>query len=474
MPDGGRLISYQDGATAAVSVVEDAAGVRRLRIDNRQQEGSSASGVADARQAFLPLLLHPAPQRALFLGLGTGVTASAAAEDSTVQVDVAELLPEVIRAAAYFTPGAGGAAPDPALNPGPPPGWRAVTADARRFVRAAGPAYDVIVADNVHPARSGTGALYTVQHFQAVRARLAAGGVFCQWLPLHQLDLDTLRSIVQSFRAVYPGGWAMLATHSLDTPVLGLVARLGHRPGTAADSVADATRFNLGQLRQRVAGSALAPRLADVGLADEWALLGGFVAGPSALAQFAGAAPPNTDDRPVVAYRAPRITYAPDSAPRDRLLALLGQLKIDPAELVATVEPAKPVGPVEPVEPVGPVKPAEPIAPAEPGPEPGPAAAEPQRLAAYWAARDAFIAAGHGVRPSANAQAMLAQVQAPLLRVLHISPDFRPAYDPLLRLALALGRTDPAGARALLAALVLAQPARPEAAAALGQLLPAH
>ena len=442
-------------------MVEDAAGVRRLRIDNRQQEGSSASGVADARQAFLPLLLHPAPQRALFLGLGTGVTASAAAEDSTVQVDVAELLPEVIRAAAYFTPGAGGAAPDPALNPGPPPGWRAITADARRFVRAAGPAYDVIVADNVHPARSGTGALYTVQHFQAVRARLAAGGVFCQWLPLHQLDLDTLRSIVQSFRAVYPGGWAMLATHSLDTPVLGLVARLGHRPGTAADTVADATRFNLGQLRQRVAGSALAPRLADVGLADEWALLGGFVAGPSALAQFAGAAPPNTDDRPVVAYRAPRITYAPDSAPRDRLLALLGQLKIDPAELVAPIAPVKPAQLVEPVTPAAPA-------------EPGPAADAPQRLAAYWAARSAFIAAGHGVRPSADAQAMLAQVQAPLLRVLHISPDFRPAYDPLLRLAQALGRTDPAGARALLAALVLAQPARPEAAAALGQLLPAH
>ena len=470
VPDGGHLISYQEGAMAAVSVVEDAAGVRRLRIDNRQQEGSSASWVADARQAYLPLLLHPAPQRVLFLGLGTGVTASAAADDAGLHVDVAELLPEVINAAAHFTPGiAGGAAGarlnarvpsgvqsgmqsgvqsgaqsgvqpafqtsvqpgvQPGVRPGMQPGLHAFTADARRFVRAAGPAYDVIVSDNFHPARSGSGALYTVQHFRAVRARLAAGGVFCQWLPLHQLDIDTLRSIVQSFRAVYPGGWALLATHSLDTPVLGLVARVG------ADAGTDSTRFHLDALRQRLARSALAPRLADVGLTDTLALLGGFVAGPAALAQFAGSAPPNTDDRPVVAYRAPRITYAPDSAPRDRLLALLGQLKIDPAELV----------------------------------EPGPDGDASRRLAAYWAARDAFIAAGHGVRPSADAQAMLAQVQGPLLRVLRTSPDFRPAYDPLLRLAVALGRSDAAGARALLAALVQAQPARPEAAAALGQI----
>ena len=66
-------------------------------------------------------------------------------------------------------------------------------------MRASERSYDVIVSDNFHPARSGSGALYTVEHFEAVRARLDAGGVFCQWLPLHQLDLETLRSIVRSF-----------------------------------------------------------------------------------------------------------------------------------------------------------------------------------------------------------------------------------------------------------------------------------
>ncbi|MBC8057706.1 MAG: fused MFS/spermidine synthase, partial [Rhizobiales bacterium] len=418
LPEGAKVVSYREGAMAAVSVVEDASGVSRLRIDNRQQEGSSASLLADARQALLPLLLHPAPQRALFLGLGTGVTASSAAEDPTLQVDAVELLPEVIDASAHFTRVFSGGAPNPRLH--------LIAADARRFVRSSDARYDLIVSDNFHPARSGSGALYTVEHFQAVQARLAEEGLFCQWLPLHQLDLATLRSIVRTFIAVYPGGSAMLATNSLETPVLGLVAR------------EDGGRFQLNRLRARLATNTLPQRLADFGIADEFALLGGFVAGPQALARFAGSADLNTDDRPIVTYIAPRITYAPDSLPRDRLLTLLGELALDPAELV------------------------------DAGRETG----WPPRLAAYWRARDRFIEAGRTVRGSNDVRAMLAEVREPLLEVLRISPEFRPAYDPLLRMAAALGRTDPSAASALLTELIRAQPARPEAAQALQRLSP--
>ncbi|MEO5735724.1 MAG: spermidine synthase, partial [Rubrivivax sp.] len=52
LPEGGRLLDYTEGPTAAVSVVESAEGVRVLRVDNRQQEGSSATAFVDARQAL--------------------------------------------------------------------------------------------------------------------------------------------------------------------------------------------------------------------------------------------------------------------------------------------------------------------------------------------------------------------------------------------------------------------------------------
>jgi spermidine synthase len=65
---------------------------------------------------------------------------------------------------------------------------------------------------------------------------------------------------------------------------------------------------------------------------------------------------------------------------------------------------------------------------------------------------------------------MLAQVREPLLAVLRISPDFRPAYDPLLAMATALAQSDVAGARHLLTALAQIQPARIEAPRAISAL----
>jgi spermidine synthase len=416
VPEGGRVVRLEQGATATVSVVEDASGVARLHIDNHQQEGSSGTLYADARQALLPLLLHPAPRRALFLGLGTGITASAAAQDRSLEVHAVELLPEVIAASASFR--------DAFPEEDAVKRLHVLNADARRFVRTATETYDIIVADNFHPARSGSGALYTVEHFEAVRGRLAPGGLFCQWLPLHQLDLDSLRSIVRAFLAAWPRGWAMLATHSLETPVLGLVARR------------DGERLSVEEVGGRVATLEVPGGVEAFGLGEELAVLGSFVGGPRALTAFAADAPLNTDDRPIVAWRAPRITYDPDSLPRERLIALLRELSIAPSELVDPRSPETQLA----------------------------------RLSAYWRARNLYIEAGQHVVARPDARAMLEQVREPLLAVLRVSADFRPAYDPLLALAVDLGREDVTAARELLAELLRIAPRRNEAAAALAAL----
>lgn len=402
IPAGGRLVSHNEGVMASVSVVEDASGVATLHINNRQQEGSSATLLADARQALLPVLLHRSPKHALFLGLGTGLTASSATLQPSLQVDAIELVPEVIAASAGFVSSYADGADLTRLQ--------TMSADARRFVRTSARQYDVIVADNFHPARSGSASLYTTEHFESVRERLAEDGLFCQWLPLHQLDLGTLRSIVRSYLSVFPRGAALLSTYSLETPTIGLIS---HRNGEP---------FNLGHVRAQLA-TPRAIGLEAFGITDELALLGSFVAGPSALAKFAGNAPLNTDDRPIVAYRAPQIIYSPASMPRDRLIELLHELDITPAELLGDSDRSE----------------------------------WNTRLTAYWTARNRFIEVGRDVRPTSDVGDMLAQVREPLLGVLRLSPDFRPAADPLFRMAQALSQEQPEAARALLTELQQAQ-----------------
>ena len=216
----------------------------------------------------------------------------------------------------------------------------------------------------------------------------------------------------------------MLATNSLETPVLGLIAR--RAPGG----------FDANAIQNRLETASWPNGVAEFGINDALALFGAFVAGPPALARFGRDAPLNTDDRPIVAYIAPRITYSPDSIPRDRLIQLLHELSISSNELFeaqATTDWSA-------------------------------------RLGAYWSARDRYIEAGRNITASADPRRMLEQVREPLLDVLRTSPDFRPAYDPLLRMAVALADTNPDSARTLLNELQRLQPARAEAALALRAL----
>ena len=290
-----------------------------------------------------------------------------------------------------------------------------MAADARRFVRASRERYDVIVADNFHPARSGSGSLYTVEHFRAVRARLAADGVFCQWLPLHQLDLDTLRSIVRSFIAVYPRGYG----DARDEQPGHTGDRAGRAPRRRSDSISQQIRARLASAMSRAARRSSA-------IADELALLGTFIAGPRALATFRR--------RRAAQHRRParssRIALRASSTLRIRCRAIDCWSCCDKCRhrLRASCSRSTDTG-------------------------------WSSRLAAYWSARESFHrsrtrrATDRRCRADAGAGARTA-----LLDVLRISPDFRPAYDPLLRMATALSDRDPAAARALLADLARVQP----------------
>ena len=390
VPAGGRLITYREGVMAAVSVVADADGVARLHINNRVQEGSSASGQVETRLAQIPLVLHPSPRTALFLGYGTGYTANAAALDPRVSVKAVELLPEVIDSAGIFALKQGAPASSSPVG--------TVAADARRYVQSTTDRHDVIVADLFHPARNGAGSLYTVEHFAAVKSRLEPGGLFCQWLALHQMDIETLRSIVAAFIQAYPNALAVLASNSLDTPVVGLISR-PNQPVWQVEAV---------RSRMTEMSPSMSKALKRAKLDDEFAVLGSIIAGPLALKDFVRGATLNTDDRPVVTHRAPWVSYSPQEAPRNRLSMLMQRLATHATDVI--------------------------------GPE---QVADAARLEAYWAARAKYLAFGMAVRPNSDPQVMLKQLYLPLLDMVTISPDFRPAFDPLLALAEAVRETDP-------------------------------
>jgi spermidine synthase len=401
-PKGGAVLATREGPMATASVVDDAAGVRYLEVNGRFRMGGTSSARSDYRQAMLPLLLHPAPHRALFLGVGTGATLVGGARMPGVTARGVELSPEVVELLPWF------ADPSAVVSP------HVVVADARRYVAADADLYDVIVADLFHPALDGSGALYTTEHFASVRKRLAPGGLFCQWLPLYQLDLPSLRAIIRSFLQVYPGASAWLNHYSVRTPMLALIGG------------PDAGLFDVKALAARLDDAPVSAVARPLGFESPIDLLGQYLGGPRVLTEFAGEGPTNTDDYPFVTLDGNRNVRALSAPPWTLLLTVTRALRPDPAEILAAPE-------------------RDPLV---------------QRLTAYWRARNRFLEAGAALPGDPRGLALVEAASPGLLDALRLSDEFNPAYGPLISMAQSMMSADREAALRLLREIDHAAPSR--------------
>jgi spermidine synthase len=101
---GDTLRDMWEGASGIVTVTEGG-GDLQLRQDNFYVLGRSSAAVNERRQGLLPLLLHPNPHHVAFVGLATGISASAGPALGVQKTTVIELVPEVATAArAHFAP----------------------------------------------------------------------------------------------------------------------------------------------------------------------------------------------------------------------------------------------------------------------------------------------------------------------------------------------------------------------------------
>ncbi|MGA8282698.1 MAG: hypothetical protein WB853_17515, partial [Desulfobacterales bacterium] len=82
-----------------------------------------------------------------------------------------------------------------------------------------------------------------------MKKRLAPGGIFCQWLPMYQLDLPVLKTLVRTFLEVFPDSSAYLAHFSLTNPMIGLV---GGGPLRSVEPNWFERRVGEGVLRERL------------------------------------------------------------------------------------------------------------------------------------------------------------------------------------------------------------------------------
>jgi spermidine synthase len=235
--------------------------------------------------------------------MGTGITAGASLRHPVERVVVTELIPEVIEASRkYFEPYLNGLFEDPRA--------RVVSEDGRNYLLGTKEKFDLIIADLFLPWKAGAGSLYTEEHFEAGLTRLKDGGLFAQWLPLYQISRYEFGIIARTMLGVFPQVtlWRGDFYGSRYTALL-----VGHKDGKSLDPKALMGRFNerrnpkpggvASPLSPQAARELFAPHAFPVAtpFLPLFYYCGNLTAARSFFADF----PLNSDDRPLVEYRAP-------------------------------------------------------------------------------------------------------------------------------------------------------------------------
>jgi spermidine synthase len=314
----GRLVYYREGATATVSV-KALTGQRSLAIDGKVDASTGRDMLTQKVLAHVPLLLHPDPRRVAIVGLGSGVTLASALVHPVASVDVVEISPEVVEASAEFADVNRRALDDPRT--------RLVRGDGRTHLSLTSRRYDVVISEPSNPWMAGVAALFTQDFFHTVRERLEPGGLFCQWAHTYDISDADLRSIVATFRVVFPDGTMWLAGDG-DLLLVGSKP-VAPKPEAKADAPLDVRLDAISTAWYR---PGVSEDLGTVGLRDPFALLSLFVGGPGEMSRYAEGAAVQTDDRMALEFSGPFAVFAGVTSNRAAALrALLDERRRPPA-----------------------------------------------------------------------------------------------------------------------------------------------
>jgi spermidine synthase len=195
-----ELVFYEDGVATTVSV--DRWGkVFSMKNNGKVDASNDADMPTQISVGLLPLLLYPhdvavRPPKVALVGYGSGVTAGAITQFPIASLEVVELEPAIYRASRFFD--------DVNHRPLENPKVTARVGDGRNFLTQRTDRFDVLVSQPSNPWITGVSNLFTREYFQAVKARLAPDGIFCQWAQLYEMAPWNIKSIYRTLKEEFP------------------------------------------------------------------------------------------------------------------------------------------------------------------------------------------------------------------------------------------------------------------------------
>lgn len=283
-----RVLFYKEGVSATVGVVEYpvAGGSQNVLLINGKADASSVGDLpTQVLLGQVPMMFHPKPDTVLVIGFGSGVTVGSVLTHPVKLVESVEISPEVVAASKYFEHVSNRPLADSRV--------RLFIDDALAYLELATTNYDVIISEPSNPWIAGIGNLYSAEFFKVCKSRLKARGLMVQWFHLYEVDDETVRLVVRTFRSVFPH---VTVWQSLTTDVL----LVGSSETMDADEQA---------LAAKLTNEKVKADLARIQIVDAPSLLSLQMISEGPVREYASAGPLNTEDKPLLEHRAPKAFF---------------------------------------------------------------------------------------------------------------------------------------------------------------------
>jgi spermidine synthase len=193
----GEMLFRQEDPSGGLTTVVGLRGVNTLLTNGKFQGDNSEEVPIQHRLANIPTLFTPDRERALVIGLGTGVTLASLAAHGFRETVCAEISGPIVTAARqHFRDVNRGVLDWPSV--------RLIEEDGRSVLMEMPQRYDVISVEITTIWFAGVGSIYSREFYQLAASRLRRNGVMLQWFPIHHLSPRNLYVVVNTVRSVFP------------------------------------------------------------------------------------------------------------------------------------------------------------------------------------------------------------------------------------------------------------------------------
>lgn len=260
------VLFYREGLTTTVSVHSIPGSEYLYFRSNGKIDGSYGDALSQLMTSYIAMMLNPKAERALTIGLGSGMSAKALATfKSLKEIEVIEIEPAMITASKYFDRASVKVDKFPLgvsfpANDANSRIWydaaekklyykgvmdaqtraelmkrsedhdyrgaidrlsraaknsrhssvledkrvRVIPTDGRNYILATPDSYDVITAEPSNPWIAGIANLYTREFYSVVKSKIKDDGIFAQWFHNYSMSPDDFRMVFRTFAEAFP------------------------------------------------------------------------------------------------------------------------------------------------------------------------------------------------------------------------------------------------------------------------------